>query len=153
VPVGGGGLLAGLSFCLKQLKASVKVYGVVWEGTPDFCRKFNQVKKLCLCQKEALLLESKSGLTDGVAVKKSHPEMLELCSQYVDGVFCVSEKEISEAIIKIKNKTGKGVEGSGVLTLAALLKYHKTWDLGKNCCAMISGGNIDQDTLSKILSA
>ena len=152
IPIGGGGLLAGLSLCIKTLKPSVKVYGVVWEGTPDFCRKFNQAKEHCLCNKPAQLLASKSGLTDGVAVKKSYPEMLKLCSKYVDAVFCVSEKEISNAIVKMKKVKGQVVEGSGVVTLAGLLKYHKVWDLGKNCCAVVSGGNIDQDTLLGLLA-
>ena len=153
IPIGGGGLLAGLSICIKQLKPSVKVYGVVWEGTPDFCRSFNKIKEgnNCLCKKQIPLLQSKSGLTDGIAVKKSHPEMVEFCSQYVDGVFCVSEKEISSAIIKIKKVTGKVVEGSGSAALAGLLKYHKTWKLGQNCCVMISGANIDQDTILKLI--
>ena len=152
VPVGGGGLLAGLSACIKQLKPSVKVYGVVWEGTPDFCRSFNKVKKtaVCFCKKQIPLLQSKSGLTDGIAVKKSHPEMVAFCSQYVDGIFCVSEKEISDSIIKMKEREGKAVEGSGVAALAGLLKYHKDWKLGQNCCVIVSGANIDQETLLKL---
>lgn len=152
VPVGGGGLLAGLSLCVKQLKPSVKVYGVVWEGAPDFCRNFNGVKKeaYCLCQKPTPFLPSKSGLTDGIAVKKSRPEMTALCSQYVDGVFCVSEKEISNAIIKISEKEGKRVEGSGAVALAGLLKYHKKLQLGQNCCIIVSGANIDQETFEKL---
>ena len=152
IPVGGGGLLSGLSACMKTLKPSVKVYGIVWEGTPDFCRSFNRLKKGvdCLCQKQTPPLQSKSGLTDGMAVKKSHPELVSFCSQYVDEIFCVSEKEISSAIIKIKETEGQIVEGSGVSALAGLLKYHKSMELGQNCCVVISGANIDQETFSNL---
>ena len=153
VPVGGGGLLAGVSFCIKQLKPSVKVYGVVWEGTPDFCQKFNKVKesKDCLCKKQIPFLKSKNGLTDGIAVRKSKPEIVDFCSQYVDGIFCVSEEEISKAIVKIKELEGKTIEGSGVASIAGLLKYHKSWDIGQNCCAIISGANIDKDIFSNLI--
>ena len=152
IPVGGGGLLAGLSSCMKHLKASVTVYGMAWEGTPDFCRNFNQVKKTdsCFCQKNQPPLESKSGLTDGVAVKKSYPEMVEFCLKYVDGLFCVSEKEISSALLKMKEREGKILEGSGVIALAGLLKHHKKLQLGQNCCVIISGANIDQETYSRL---
>ena len=147
IPVGGGGLLAGLSACIKHLKPSVKVYGIAWEGTPDFCRNFNQVKKLdsCVCQKNSPFLESKSGLTDGVAVKKSYPEMIDFCLKYVDGLFCVSEKEITSALLKMKDMEGKTLEGSGVITLAGLLKHHKKLQLGQNCCLIISGANRDKE--------
>ena len=154
VSVGGAGLLSGVSAALKTLKPSIRVYGVVWEGAADFCRKFNKIseRESCLCgNKETPELYSKSGLTDGIAVKKSYPEMIDFCSQYVDGVFCVSEQEISESIVKLKKWENRQVEGSGAAALAGLLKYHKNWDLGQNCCVLISGANIDKDILSGLL--
>ena len=152
VSVGGGGLLLGIARAVKTLKPSVKVYGVIWEGTADFCRNFNNVpaQKKCLCQKDIPLQHSKSGLTDGIAVKKSFPEMVKNCSQYVDGIFCVSEEEISQCIMELKNIEKKQAEGSGVAGLAGLLKYHKQWDIGKNCCVVISGANIDEEVLSQL---
>lgn len=155
VSVGGGGLLSGVSLALKALKPSVKVYGVVWEGTPDFCRNFNRIKKeeACLCkQKEMPLKAGKSGLTDGIAVKKSLPQMTNLCSKNVDGIACVNEEEISKGIVSLKTKEQTVVEGAGVASLAGLLKYYKTWDLGKSCCVVISGANIDDAVLSQILT-
>jgi len=154
VSVGGGGLLSGISLALKHLKPSVKVYGVVWEGTPDFCRKFNQVqeKELCLCKKNLFPLTGKSGLTDGIAVRQSTPQVVELCSQFVDGTACVSEKEISKCIVNMKAREQTLVEGSGVAALAGVLKYHKTWDLGKNCCVVVSGANIDESVLSQVIT-
>ena len=153
VSVGGGGLLSGISLALKHLKPSVKVYGVVWEGTPDFCRKFNQIqeKELCLCKKNVFPMAGKSGLTDGIAVKQSIPQVVEMCSQFVDGTACVSEEEISKCIVDMKIREETLVEGSGVAALAGVLKYHKTWDLGKNCCVVVSGANIDESVLSQVI--
>ena len=155
IPVGGGGLLSGVSLALKTLKPSIKVYGAVWEGTPDFCRNFNKIKKdqLCLCEKNIILKAGKSGLTDGIAVKKSLPQMVDLCSQNVEGIACVSEEDISKCIGDIKTKEHTSVEGSGVAGLAAVLKHHKIWDLGQNCCVVISGANIDGAVLSQIIKS
>lgn len=154
VSVGGGGLLSGVSLALKKLKPSVKVYGVVWRGTPDFCRNFNQIKKeeLCLCgQREIFSQAGKSGLTDGIAVRKSFPQIVDLCSQSVDGIACVNEEEISKCIVDIKTEEQAVVEGSGAASLAGLLKHHKIWKLGKNCCVIISGANIDESVLLQAL--
>ncbi|MBC6415406.1 MAG: pyridoxal-phosphate dependent enzyme [Bdellovibrionales bacterium] len=153
IPVGGGGLLSGVSLALKHLKPSLKIYGVTWEGTPDFCKKFNKIREgqNCLCEKNLFMRSSKSGLTDGIAVKKSSPEILDFCFQYVDGICCVSEKEISEAIVEIKEQTGQKVEGSGATALVGALKYQKDWDLGKTCCVLISGANIDEDVFLSLL--
>ncbi|MCY4321103.1 MAG: threonine/serine dehydratase [Bdellovibrionaceae bacterium] len=152
VSVGGGGLLLGSALAIKALKPSVKVYGVVWEGTADFCRNFNniRIKEKCLCQKDIPLQDSKSGLTDGIAVKKSFPEMVKNASQYVTAVVCVSEEDISKQIIELKKAEKKQAEGSGVAGLAGLLKYYKKWDIGKNCCVVISGANIDEEVLSQL---
>ena len=152
VSVGGGGLLLGVALAVKSLKPSVKVYGVVWEGAPDFCRNFNNraLYEKCLCQKDILLHNSKSGLTDGIAVRKSFPEMVKSCSQYVDAVFCVSEGEISQCIMELKRAENRQVEGSGVAGLAGLLKYYKKWEIGRNCCVVISGANIDEEVLFQI---
>ena len=155
VSVGGGGLLSGVSLALKSLNPSVKIYGVVWEETSDFCRKFNRVEKgkSCLCQKNISPKTVKSGLTDGIAVKQSHPQMLDLCSPHVEGIACVSEEEIAKCIIELKDREQEVVEGSGAAGLAGLLKHYKTWELGRNCCVVISGANIDPAVLSQIIKS
>ena len=153
VSVGGGGLLSGISLALKTLKPSIKVYGVTWEGTSDFCRSFNKIKEeeACLCGQGLCLKAGESGLTDGIAVKKSDPEIVEICSRYVEGIACVSKEEISRGIVDLKDSEQRTVEGSGVAALAGLLKYHKSWSLGQNCCVVISGANIDETVLSQVI--
>ena len=155
VSVGGGGLLCGVAVALKALKPSVKIYGVVWEGTADFCRNFNKIKENnpCLCGTKKVPMASKSGLTDGIAVKKSCSKIVELCSQYVEEIACVSEEDISKSLVQLSREENQAVEGSGAASLAGLLKYYKTWDLGQNSCAIISGANIDQSVLTQTLKA
>lgn len=157
VSVGGGGLLSGISCSIKKIKPSVRVYGVVWEGSPDFCTLFNKKKKAsaCLCGKKGNLVAKpgKNGLTDGIAVKKSFPEMLSICSRYVDGIACVNEEDISKCIVSMNKYEQSRLEGSGVAGLAGLLKYYEKWELGQNSCVVISGANIDQNILSKTLKA
>ena len=152
VSVGGGGLLSGLSLAIKNLKPSVKIYGVVWEGTPDFCQRLNQIKKgqPCLCQPRLPLQDGKSGLTDGIAVKKSSREIGNLISPFVEEMVCVSEEEISRSVLELLQHEKRLVEGSGVAGLAGLLKCGSKWDLGQNCCVVISGANIDQEVLAQI---
>ncbi|MDE0091889.1 MAG: threonine ammonia-lyase, partial [Oligoflexia bacterium] len=64
--------------------------------------------------------------------------------------FCVSEEEISQCIIELQRAENKQVEGSGVAGLAGLLKYHEQWNLGQNCCVVVSGANIDEEVLSQL---
>lgn len=155
VPVGGGGLLSGVSLALKTLKPSVQIYGVVWSGTADFCRKFNKIErqKPCLCGENTPIKSGTSGLTDGIAVKKSVPEMLQLCSENVDGIACVNEEDIAKCIISLKKNEQTAVEGSGAAALAGLLKYHSVWDTGQNCCVVVSGANIDKTAFERIMKS
>ena len=152
--VGGGGLLSGVSLALKKLKPSVKVYGVVWEGAADFCFHFNKEDSACLCGKDPFPSQTgKSGLTDGITVKKSSPPIVALCRKNVDGLACVSATEIAKCIAGIKKQEGVTVEGSGAAALAGALKHSKKWKLGKKCCIVISGANIDKKTLSRVLTS
>ena len=153
-PVGGGGLFAGLSLALKSVAPQARVYGVVWEGTPDFCRAFNQAgpEKPCLCgQRPKKARASISGLTDGIAVQKSLPIMPKLCASLSAGAYCVSEKDIAQTLVELKEYEGITVEGSGASALAGLLKYRRVWNLGPTVCAVLSGGNIDKEVLNRLL--
>ena len=154
VSTGGGGLLSGVSFALKKLKPSVKVYGASWAGTSDFCRKFHQIPPLapCLCGAGETALSGQKGLTDGIAVQKSSPEVATFASAAAAGLACVSEEEISSCLMEIKTQEGAIVEGSGAAGLAGALKYKTKWKLGKSCCVVISGANIETGFLSRLFN-
>ena len=156
VAVGGGGLLSGVSLAVKTLKPDCRVYGVVWEGTPSFCRKYHKLKKAGAPRACGLAepppADSKSGLTDGIAVRSPLREKtLAFCAPFVDDVACVSEKEISQTIADIAAAEGHVAEGSGAAALAGALKRKNSWNLGEKCCAVISGGNIDPAALSEAI--
>ena len=152
--IGGGGLVSGVALTIKSLKPSCKVYGVVWDGTPHHCRSFHQIPSegSCFCKKELKLGSvSKTGLTDGISVKIPEEGMFSCFSSYVDDIVCVSEEDIAKALVYLLEVEGKVLEGSGVAPLAAVLENKKKWNLGKTCCLIISGGNIDPEIFCQII--
>ena len=154
MPIGGGGLISGVSMAIKSLKPSCKIYGVVWDGTPDHCHAFHSVSKSdsCFCKKEFQTHAiSQVGLTDGIAVKIPEAGMFSFFSSYVDDIVCVSEQSIAKAMNLILEKEDVVLEGSGVAAFAAVLENKKGWNLGKNCCVIISGGNIDSIVFNQVI--
>lgn len=142
VPIGGGGLISGVALTLKELKPSIKVYGVVAENAPGMWALYNN-KKLT---KEPSFLS----IADGIAVKKPSAVMYDhFIAKYVDDVIAVSEDEIAEAIVFLIERSKMVVEGSGAVTYAAAAK--KQWDFGKKTVLVLSGGNIDLNLMGEIL--
>ncbi len=143
VPVGGGGLLSGVAFTLKQLKPDCKVYGVQAEGAPGMCRAF--------AEKQGVTLEKVSTFADGIAVKTPGQVTRELCCKYADGIVTVSDDEIATAILTLMEKQKLVAEGAGAAGVAAVLA--KKLDLsGRKVCAVVSGGNIDVNILSRVIN-
>lgn len=143
VPVGGGGLVSGVAFTLKQLNLACKVYGVQAEGAPGMCKAFTE--------KHGVTLEKVSTFADGIAVKTPGTLTRELCCKYVDGIVTVSDDEIATAILTLMEKQKLVAEGAGAVGVAAVLA--KKLDLaGKNVCAVVSGGNIDVNILSRVIN-
>ena len=140
VPVGGGGLASGVAFTIKQLKPDCKVYGVQAEGAPGMCKAFTE--------KHGVTLAKVSTFADGIAVKTPGTLTRELCCKYVDGMVTVSDDEIATAILTLMEKQKLVSEGAGAVGVAAVLA--KKLDLaGKKVCAVVSGGNIDVNILSR----
>ena len=143
VPVGGGGLLSGVAFTLKQLKPDCKVYGVQAAGAPGMCKAF--------AEHRAVTLEKVSTFADGIAVKTPGELTRELCCKYADGIVTVSDDEIATAILTLMEKQKLVAEGAGAAGVAAVLA--KKIDLsGRKVCAVVSGGNIDVNILSRVIN-
>ena len=143
VPVGGGGLLSGVAFTLKQLKPDCKVYGVQAAGAPGMCKAF--------AEHRAVTLEKVSTFADGIAVKTPGELTCELCCKYADGIVTVSDDEIATAILTLMEKQKLVAEGAGAAGVAAVLA--KKIDLsGRKVCAVVSGGNIDVNILSRVIN-
>ena len=143
VPVGGGGLISGIAAVIKTLYPSCKVYGVQATGADSMKRSFDGKKYCCL--------ESVSTFADGIAVKTPGQLTYKLCSQYVDDIVTVSDDEIATAILALMEQQKLVAEGAGAVAVAAAM-FGKLPLEGKKVCALISGGNIDVNILSRVIN-
>ena len=136
VPVGGGGLAAGVSVLLKQLLPEIKVIGV--EAEDSACLK------AALDAGEPVTLDQVGMFADGVAVKRIGEETFRLCQQYIDDVITVSSDEICSAVKDIFEDTRAIAEPSGALSLAGLKKYAEDHQLqDQQLAAILSGANLN----------
>ncbi len=142
VPVGGGGLIAGIAFVVKKLNPDCKVYGVQAQGAKSM--------SLSMEKGEKSFVEEISTFADGIAVKTPGELTYDICRQYVDQVVTVSDDEIASAILMLMEKEKLVAEGAGAVGVAAILGG-KLPIKDKNVCAIVSGGNIDVNILSRII--
>ncbi|MCM1439137.1 MAG: threonine ammonia-lyase [Roseburia sp.] len=144
VPIGGGGLIAGVAFAIKSLNPKVRVYGVQSSGAPSMLNSLEHHR--------IETLPSVSTVADGIAVKEPGHLTFDICSKYVDGVVSVTDDQVSAAILALIEKQKMIAEGAGAVALAAVM-FGKIPDIkGKNAVALISGGNIDVTILSRVIS-
>ncbi len=143
VPVGGGGLISGVAFAIKALNPNCKVYGVQASGAPSM---FNSVH-----EGHAEALSSVSTFADGIAVKCPGDLTYALCSQYVDDIVTVTDDEISTAILTLIEHHKLIAEGAGAVSVAAAM-FNKVPIQGKKTICLISGGNIDVNILSRVIT-
>lgn len=143
VPVGGGGLISGIAYVIKKLKPSCKVYGVQAEGA---CSMSHAMEKNKHCG-----LSRVSTFADGIAVKCPGELTFDLCMQYVDQVITVSDDEIATGILTLMEQQKLVAEGAGAVSVAAVL-FDKLPLEGQKVCAIVSGGNIDVNILSRVIN-
>lgn len=142
VPIGGGGLISGVAFAIKNLNPKIKVYGVQAAGAPSM---FNSVH-----DKHIERLESVSTIADGIAVKEPGENTFKYCSEYVDEIVTVTDDEISAAILALMEQQKLVTEGAGAVSAAAAM-FNKVPIKGKKVVCMLSGGNIDVTILSRVI--
>lgn len=140
IAVGGGGLAAGISVFLKQLKPDIKIIAV--EASESACLQ------AALQAGEPVPLETVGIFADGVAVKLIGTESFRLCQQYVDDLITVSNDEICAAIKEIFDDTRVIAEPAGAISVAGIRKYVKQHNLqNKNIAGILCGANINFHTL------
>lgn len=142
VPIGGGGLIAGVAFTMKNLNPNIKVYGVQAAGAPSM---YNSVKDGVIER-----LDSVSTIADGIAVKEPGDVTYQLCKEYVDDIVTVSDDEISAAILALIEQHKLIAEGAGAVAVAAVM-FDKIPVKGKKVACLVSGGNIDVTILSRVI--
>ena len=140
IPIGGGGLAAGVSTLAKLLNPNVEVIGVEPTGAASM--------KASLEAGHVVTLPTASTIADGVAVKTPGDLVFPYVQQNVDRVLALEDSELVEAFLDIMERHKMIVENAGLLTVAAL----KHLDCkGKNVVSVLSGGNMDVITMSSLV--
>ncbi|MGN0457679.1 MAG: threonine ammonia-lyase [Eubacterium sp.] len=143
IPIGGGGLISGVAYTIKQLKPSCKIYGVQAMGAPSMEKS--------IFDGEIETLPAVNTIADGIAVKTPGDLTFELCKSYVDGIITVSDDEIALAILTLLEQQKLIAEGAGAVPVAAIMNGKIPDIKGKNVCCLVSGGNIDVTILSRVI--
>ncbi|XP_022143973.1 threonine dehydratase biosynthetic, chloroplastic [Momordica charantia] len=140
VPVGGGGLIAGIAAYVKRVSPEVKIIGVEPSDA--------NAMALSLCHGERVILDKAGGFADGVAVKEVGEETFRLCKELMDGVVLVSRDAICASIKDMFEEKRSILEPAGALSLAGAEAYCKYYGLkGENVVAITSGANMNFDKL------
>lgn len=142
VPIGGGGLISGIAYAVKQIRPSVKVYGVQVTGAPSMYNSVKDGKIECL--------PSVQTIADGIAVKQPGENTYALVKEYVDDIALVSDDEVASAILALIEKQKMIAEGAGAAAVAAVM-FGKFPLKGKRVVSIVSGGNIDVTSLSRVI--
>ncbi len=142
VPIGGGGLISGVAYTIKQLKPDCKVIGVQAATVPSMYESWKAGK--------IVTVPDGNTIADGIHVLTPGSLTFELVEKYVDEVVTVSEDEICAAILTLLEKSKTVAEGAGATPVAACL-YNKV-DMSKKTVCVVSGGNVDVTTLNRIIT-
>lgn len=142
VPIGGGGLISGIATAIKNCKPGVKVIGVQARNMPSMLEAVHQNKMITI--------KGSSTIADGIAVKTPGEVTFDIVRRYVDDIVTVDEDEIASAILFLLEKMKIVSEGAGAVPMAAILNKFSQYR-GKKIVAVVSGGNIDVNMLSRII--
>jgi len=142
VPVGGGGLIAGIAAAVKGINPNVRVIGVETAVAPSM---YHAVESGSVTEVPISVT-----LADGIAVKKVGENTFPIVKELVDDIVLVQEEDIALAIVALLERNKLLVEGAGAVPLAALLSGSIEGLSGKTVC-LLSGGNIDVKTISVVV--
>ena len=143
VPVGGGGLIAGMASAFKSVNKNIEVIGISAFGAPAFKNSFDL--------KKAVDTTSVRTIADGIAVRDTSSVTLNHALELVDDIISVDDEEIASAILFLLEKQKLVVEGAGAVGVAALLHGKLKRLRGKKVAVVLSGGNMDVTLLSVII--
>ncbi|MFQ5836918.1 MAG: threonine ammonia-lyase [Candidatus Bathyarchaeia archaeon] len=142
VPIGGGGLISGISVAAKTLNPNIRIVGVQPEGAPAVYRSWKAGK--------IVEVDSVNTVADGLAARKPLDLTFRIIRKYVDDILLVTEQEIGEAVLALLHEAHILAEPSGAASSAALLfKYHPKPK--EKVAVIVSGANISIDYLASLL--
>jgi len=143
VPIGGGGLISGMAVALKTLKPSIKIIGVQTKNCPGMAES--------IAQKHIVTVDGIPSIADGITVKTPGDLTFDIVQHYVDDIVTVDEEEIASAILLLLEKVKTVSEGAGAASIAAILNKLAGYK-NKKIVSLISGGNIDVNTMTRIIN-
>jgi len=143
VPVGGGGLLAGVSLAVKTLRPQASVIAVEAEYVASFSAALQAGKPV--------RIETRPTLADGLAIAQVGSNAFEIARQHTDRVLLVNEEQIALAILRLVEMEKGVVEGAAATTLAVCLSGQLSELAGKRVVLLLCGGNIDPNVLSRVI--
>ena len=143
VPVGGAGLIAGVSLAIKSVRPQTKVVAVEAENVASFSAALNAGKPT--------KFDLKPTLADGLAIPQVGANAFAVARDHVDQTITVSEEQIAIAILRLIELEKTVVEGAGATPLAALLSGKLPELAGKRVVLPLCGGNIDPNILSRVI--
>lgn len=144
VPVGGGGLISGISIAIKSLKPTAKIYGVEPDGAPKM--------QAALHAGHPVSFDSPKSIADGLIPSAVGNLTLEACQKNVNGVSSVSDDKIVDAVRLLAREAHIFPEPSGAAPAALLLSEKSLTQFGERVVLVISGGNVSLDFLRQALS-
>lgn len=142
VPIGGGGLISGISLAIKYKLPNVKIIGVQSSASPSL--------KVSKDLGRLVEIEPSFSIADGILVKSPSELTYKIISELVDDIVLVDDDEIANAIMFLVERNKTVAEGAGAATVAALLSGKVSYN-GKKIVPIISGGNIDLSLLARII--
>jgi threonine dehydratase len=140
VPIGGGGLIAGVATAAKAIKPDILIYGVEAAMYPSFAARRKGEKPVC----------GGATIAEGIAIKGVGDIPFAIADPLVDEVLVVDEKDFEEAVAFYATVEKTVAEGAGAGGLAALLRYPEKFK-GKKVALVLAGGNIDPRMLASVL--
>lgn len=143
VPIGGGGLISGIGFAIKHLKPECRIIGVQAAGAASMYEAIKCGQNKCLTCVDTF--------ADGIAVKKPGDKTFETIKEYVDEIVTVTDDEIAAAILMLMEKQKLVAEGAGAVAVAASM-FGKIKLKGRKVVCLVSGGNIDVNILSRVIT-
>lgn len=142
VPIGGGGLIAGLACAIKEVNPRVRIVGVETLAVPKM--------QASLAAGKVVTVDSGRTIADGIAVRTPGTRTFPMVQKYVDEVVTVDDEEIANAILLLLEREKTVAEGAGAAGLAAAVN-RKTDIEGRKIAMVIGGGNIDVNVISRII--
>ena len=143
-PIGGGGIIAGVAVAAKALNPNVKIIGVQTANIPSMHESM-KAGKVTTAFKD-------TSVADGISVKTVGELTFSIVKDLVDDVILVEEGEIAEGLLFLMENQKVVAEGSGAVTTAAILSGKYIPKENENVVCIISGGNIDINTLNRIIA-